>query len=460
MKKALAFLVAAMMLVACVGCNNTTTEPTPAPTVDEPTTTPETTPEAQNPETPAATGSVYYLNFKPEADAGWQALAESYTAQFGVPVKVVTAASNTYADTLNAQMGKEGAPTLFQCGNAQGLADWNDYMLDLTDTAVYNEMTTHEYDLNDETGAVKAIAYCYESYGIIVNTALLKQAGYELTDITDFASLKAVADDIHARSAELGFDAFSSAGLDPSSSWRFSGHLVSVPLFYEFRDDGVTEQPASINGTYIDNFRQIWDLYITDSAANPTSLSTSTSDESEAEFGQGKAVFYQNGSWEFANLVLREDLGFMMNADDLAMIPIYCGVEGEEKAGLCNGTENRWAVNSQASEEDIQATLDFLYWVVTSDEGTQMLADNIGAVPFKSAKVPANSFCASAQEYAFAGNYDVAWAFNYTPNMESWRAGVVTALTAYTADPSDANWEAVKTAVVEGWAIEYAAQNG
>ena len=177
MKKALAFLVAAMMLVACVGCNNTTTEPTPAPTVDEPTTTPETTPEAQNPETPAATGSVYYLNFKPEADAGWQALAESYTAQFGVPVKVVTAASGTYADTLNAQMGKEGAPTLFQCGNAQGLADWNDYMLDLTDTAVYNEMTTHEYDLSDETGAVKAIAYCYESYGIIVNTALLKQAG-------------------------------------------------------------------------------------------------------------------------------------------------------------------------------------------------------------------------------------------------------------------------------------------
>lgn len=29
------------------------------------------------------TGSVYYLNFKPEADAAWQALAESYTAQTG-----------------------------------------------------------------------------------------------------------------------------------------------------------------------------------------------------------------------------------------------------------------------------------------------------------------------------------------------------------------------------------------
>ena len=38
-----------------------------------------------------------------------------------------------------------------------------------------------------------------------------------------------------------------------------------------------------------------------------------------------------------------------MNPDDLTMIPIYCGVEGEEKAGLCCGTENCWAINKNAS---------------------------------------------------------------------------------------------------------------
>ena len=55
-----------------------------------------------------------------------------------------------------------------------------------------------------------------------------------------------MADDIHARANELGFDAFSSAGLEGSSSWRFSGHLANMPLFYEFRDDNVTSQPATI----------------------------------------------------------------------------------------------------------------------------------------------------------------------------------------------------------------------
>ncbi|HPS80949.1 MAG TPA: carbohydrate ABC transporter substrate-binding protein, partial [Candidatus Limiplasma sp.] len=41
----------------------------------------------------AATGSVYYLNFKPEQDQQWQDLAKLYTEKTGVPVTVVTAAS-------------------------------------------------------------------------------------------------------------------------------------------------------------------------------------------------------------------------------------------------------------------------------------------------------------------------------------------------------------------------------
>ena len=400
-------------------------------------------------------GSVYYLNFKPEADAAWQALAKTYTEKTGVPVKVVTAASGEYSKTLTAEMAKTDAPTLFQCGNEQGLKDWGDYCLDLSNTEVYKQMTTDDFNLKDSTGAVKAIGYCYECYGIIVNKALLKQAGYEVTDITDFASLKTVADDIHARAAELGFDAFSSAGLDGSSSWRFSGHLANMPLYYECRDNGVTSQPATLTGAYLQNFKNIWDLYITDSSANPTSLSTATGDESEAEFGTGKAVFFQNGSWEWSNLTGSK---FGMNPADLTMIPIYCGVDGEQKAGLCCGTENCWAVNAKASKADQKATLDFLNWVVTSDEGTTMMAEQFGPIPFKNAKEPENKFFAAANEYVANGNYTVTWAFNWTPNVDDWRAGVVSALTAYSAGTGD--WSAVETAFVEGWATQYAKQNG
>ena len=445
MKKFLALLLTVAMVFAMAACS--------APAADETKPAEEGTeaPAEETSEQPAASGSVYYLNFKPEADAAWQELAKKYTELTGVPVKVVTAASGDYQTTLTSEMDKSEAPTLFQCGNQGALNTWGEYCLDLKDTDFYKEMTTDDFNLFGENGEVLAAGYCYEAFGIIVNKALLEKAGHSIDEITNFETLKAVADDIHARAAELGFDAFSSSGLDGSSSWRFSGHLANMPLFYEFRDDNVTAQPATITGKYLDNYKAIWDLYTTDTATTGADLITATGDMSSGEFKEGKAVFYQNGTWEYAGLV---EAG--LKPEDLAMIPIYCGVEGEEKAGLCCGTENCWSVNKEASPENIQATLNFMKWVVTSEEGTTMMAEQFGPCPFKSAKAPENVFFAQANDYIAKGNYVVTWAFNYTPAVEDWRAGVVDALSKYVAGGS---WDDVKTAFVDGWAAQYAAEH-
>ena len=444
MKKILAMLLALCMIFALCACGQSAAPAaTEAPAADAAT-------EAPAEEAPAAEGSVYYLNFKPESDEAWQALAKTYTEQTGVPVKIVTAASGTYQETLTAEMDKSEAPTMFQVGNQGAVDTWGEYCYDLTNTDVWNEMTTHAFDMVGDDGFTYSIGYCYECFGIIVNKALLEQAGHSIDEITNFESLKAVADDIHARASELGFDAFSSAGLDGSSSWRFSGHLANMPLYYEFRDDGVTSKPATITGAYLDNFKAIWDLYTTDSATTGADLLAATGDASEAEFGNGEAVFYQNGSWEYSNLVGN----FGMDPANLQMIPIYCGVEGEEDAGLCSGTENCWAVNAEADEADIQATLDFMKWVVTSDEGTTLLAEQFGPCPFKSAKTPENVFFADANDLTAEGKYVVTWAFNYTPAVDDWRAAVVDALGQYTAGTGD--WDAVVSAFVDGWATQYA----
>ena len=68
------------------------------------------------------------------------------------------------------------------------------------------------------------------------------------------------------------------------------------------------------------------------------------------------------------------------------MLPIYIGVGDEANQGLCTGTENYWCVNKDASEDDINATLDFMYWCVSSDEGTKAMANDMGfVIPFKNA---------------------------------------------------------------------------
>ena len=394
-------------------------------------------------------GSVYWLNFKPEADEALQGIAKTYEKENGVKVKVVTAASGNYNSTLTSEMGKSAAPTLFVVGNQAAVKTWDDYCIDLKDTDVYKELSTDAFNLKDENGKVASMGYCYESYGIIVNKKLLKKAGYEITDIKDFASLKSVAEDIHKRADKLGFDAFTSSGMDDASSWRFTGHLANMSLFYEGRDDGWKEAPAEIKGTYLENFKNVWDLYINNSKYKKNTLATGGYD-AEAEFKKGEAVFYQNGTWEY------DALKKSISDDDMQMIPIYCGVEGEEKAGLCSGTENCWAVNAKASKADQKATLEFMKWLVTSKEGTKVMAEQFGAIPYKNAADSGNVFLKNANDLLEAGNYNVDWTFNYTPNVDEWRASLVAAMNKYDAGGS---WDDVKTAFVQGWATQYKAAN-
>ena len=398
-----------------------------------------------------AAGRVFWLNFKPESDEVLQTVAQMYTEKTGVPVTVQTAASGTYNETLTAAMDKTDAPTLFVVGNQAAVGTWGDYCYDLTGTAIANELNTDAYNLYTEDGKLASIGYCYECYGIIVNPDLLAQAGHSVEEITNFETLKTVVEDIHARADELGFDAFTSCDMDSSSSWRFTGHMANLEYYYEQEGNVWTECPETITGAYMENFKNLYTLCINNSLTDPADLAAGGHDASE-EFRSGKAAFQVQGSWEWD--------GMKDQVPNAVMIPYYCGVAGEEKAGLNCGTENCWAVNAKASEEDIQATLDFMYWMVTDAEVSRMLVDSFGVMPYKQAAESTNPFLADANEYSNNGCYVMNWATNFQPNVDAYRAALVSALNKFNADQSDANWAEVETAFVQGWATQYQAANG
>ena len=399
--------------------------------------------------------SVYWLNFKPESDEALKEIAALYTQKTGIPVEIVTAAAGTYNETLTAEMDKEKAPTLFVVGNQAAVDTWGEYCLDLKDTDIAKELSTDAYQLFDKDGKLCSIGYCYECYGIIVNTKLLKEAGYEADHIKNFATLKEVAEDVHARAEELGFDAFSSAGMDGGSSWRFTGHLINLEYYYESVDapEKWTSCPSELTGKYMDNYKALYDLMVENSLTDRAELANGGFDAA-AEFADEKALFYFNGNWEWAGL---SEKG--MKAEDLTMIPYYCGVEGEEKAGLNCGTENYWAVNANASKEDQKATIDFMKWLVTDAEASAKAVATFGVMPYKNAVASTNPFLAQANEYLANGCYNLWWATNYQPNVDAYRAAAVSAMNDYNADPTDANWAKVVTAYIDGWATQYKEAN-
>ena len=402
-------------------------------------------------------GKVYFLNFKPEAADQWVALAKKYTDKTGVQVKVQTAASGTYQQTLKSELAKSDAPTIFQVNGQVDYQNWKGYTADLKDTGIYNELNNKDSALKDGDKVV-GVPYVVEYYGIIYNKDLLKKytelPGAKIKDakeINSFDKLKEVSDDMQAKKDQLGIKgAFTSAGFDSSSDWRFKAHLANIPLSYEFKEDGVTTQPETIKGTYLPNFKNIFDLYLKDSTTAPSQLSSKTGDDANSEFALGEAAFYQNGTWAWTDL---QKAG--MKPDQVGMLPIYIGAKGEENQGLATGSENYLCINAKASEADQKASKDFLNWVVTSDEGIKALSEDMGfTTPFKTFdKVKSdNPLVEEAVEDSNSGKEQVAWNFTMMPS-EEWKNQLGQAMLAYAQ--GNGSWDDVQKAFVDNWKTEY-----
>ncbi|MEE3492586.1 ABC transporter substrate-binding protein [Ruminococcus sp.] len=396
-------------------------------------------------------GSVYWLNFKPELDATLRSLADKYKEEKGVPVKIETPASGEYLQSLREQMKSEDPPSLFVINNQDAADEWKEAALDLSGTGIQDELNTSSYNFKTEENKLVAIPYCLECFGIAVNPDLLARMGFKVDDIKNFDSLKKVVETIHQNASWLGFDAFCSPDLDSGSSWRLTGHLANLEYYYEEQDSGSwKESPASITGAYLPNYKNLYDLCINNAVSAPETLAEGGHNPTE-EFTSGKAAFFLTGSWDYATLSEK--------IPNVTMIPYYCGVKGEEKAGLNSGSENFWAVNAAVSEADQKATLDFMKWLVTDETASKAMVDQIGNMPYKNAAKSENGFLAKQNEYISNGNYRMDWLMLHQPNPATYRSELVTALSAYNADRTDANWDKVKEAFVGNWAKLYAEAN-
>jgi len=401
-------------------------------------------------------GSVYFLNFKPEVAEKWEEIAQVYSGETGVTVEVMTAASNMYEQTLRSEIAKTKAPTLFQINGPVGYQNWSDYCLDLKDTEFYEYLSDKSLAVTSGDG-VYGIPYAIEGYGIIYNKTIV--ADYCALDgaviasadeIVNFDTLKAVAEDMQARKDELGIEgAFASTSFAAGEDWRWQTHLANVPLYYEFQDKGV-DDAETVDGTYLENFKNIFDLYINNSITSPNLLSSKTVGDSMAEFALGQVAFAQNGDWAWGDIKDNE-----VGEDEIGYLPIYIGVDGEENQGLCVGTENFWSINSQASEADQQATLDFVKWLLTSDTGKDYLVNQMGfTAPFTTfgeEEAPSNPLSNSILEYSASGKTAVSWAFSAMPS-QTYKNHVGQALLEYAQGTG--TWDNVEIVFIDEWAAE------
>ena len=406
---------------------------------------------------------VYLLNFKPEAEEALKTIASAYKDKAGVEVKIVTAASGTYQETLQTEVAKSNPPTIFNLNGPVGLATWKDYALDLSDTEFVKALTDASMALADENGVVYGSPLGIEGYGLIYNAAILnKYFAMEgakvksVDEIKGFAKLKEVVEDMQAKKADLGIEgAFACTSLTSGEDWRWQTHLANYPVFYEFRDKGVTDA-KEVDLTYSDNYKQIFDLYLNNSTVAPSAAAAKTVTDSMADFALGKCAFVQNGNWAWSQI--SEVEGNTVAEGDIHFMPIYIGVNGEEKSGIALGTENYLAVNSQVSETAQKASIDFLNWLLTG-EGAKMLVDNsvvsVSPYPAFSELTPADPLGKETAEFlANQELYPINWVFQTFPSQE-FKNQLGSHLAQYASGKED--WSAVKEYFVTTWKSEKSA---
>ena len=389
MKKIISLITLSAILLAFTACGKKD-NPTPS-------TSPSTTLQPQSDVT-ATAKEIYFLNFKPEVSRVYEEIAREYEAETGVRVKVVTAASDTYEQTLTSEIAKSNPPTIFQINGPIGYENWKSYCADLKDTKLYSILSDKEMAITSGDG-VYGIPYVIEGYGIIYNEEItdkyfaLESKSTDFTSmeqINSFDKLKALVEDMTKNKAALDIDGvFASTSFAPGNQWRWNTHLLNIP-FHEEMDELDNYDNSTLAGlgaeefnfTSEKNFKNIFDLYLNNSVTDKKLIGSKAVSDSMAEFALGKAAMVQNGSWAYAEISGTQ--GNTVKADKIKMLPIYTGLEGEEDQGLCIGTENYFAINSKVSPEVQKASADFLYWLFSSEKGKRYVTEELGFVtPFK-----------------------------------------------------------------------------
>ena len=413
---------------------------------------------------------VYFLNFKPEAASVYEELAKKYEEETGTAVKVVTAAANTYEQTLKSEIAKSDAPIIFQVNGPIGYDAWDDYCLDIKDSKLYSYLSDKSLAIKDGDG-IYAIPYVVEGYGIIYNDAIMqkyfalqnkKTDINSVEEIKSFDKLKAVVEDMTANLDALGIKGvFASTSLSSGEDWRWQSHLLNIPLYYEMRDADTETDPTlnlleahEIKNNYSKNFKNLFDLYINNSVTPKTLLGSKSVADSMAEFALGQAAMVQNGNWGWSQI--SGVSGNTVKETDVKMMPMYIGVEGEESQGICIGTENYLAVNKNVSKEKQDASLKFLEWLFSSETGKKYVTEKLGFITpfttFTEDEQPQDPLAREITRYMSNGDLrNIPWVFTAFPS-EAFKKEVGSSLLDYAQ--GDKKWEDVEKTVISKWKSE------
>lgn len=382
------------------GVPDASTSPTTPTAPDDPTVVPTTG------TTPEYSGVVRLYSCDDGFLAVFTELATEYTALTGVEV-VVLRPEDGCQETLKRYMESEDPPTVLCVHNQRQLKQWSNTLLDLEDTALAAALCNDGLGLR-LNGKLLGVPAAVEGYGLLANAELLATGAYTCGEITNFSILTEVVQNLKNNSIK----AFPTATFTMRDAWYL------------------------LMGEELQSTRDFIDLYLTN---------CSTSGDPMSLFLNEKSAFYLSGTWDYD--ALASSAGTALEVINLDILPNFsAGV----MQYICS---TAWCVNAGARQEDIDATLAFMTWMVTAGEEAAAPVDRLEVLsPFADARWYGNQLQKKLRSYMLTEAAAIQW-----DGGEMGTDPLLMALNSYLAERTDENWEQL-CLTVEQFRAEYAYQ--
>ncbi len=340
--------------------------------------------------------TITFYNTKGEIADRLDEAAERYAEEFGVNIEISYPSDNIvdYIETTYS-VGTPYTIAMVESHQIQTLGP--EHAVDMSGCDWVDD-TSYEYS---KDGCVYGFPFCVEGMGIIYNADAIQKTTGEKFDPDSIIYLGDFIEFLN----KLVDEGMEYPTVIQKLPWSLSHHYLQQ----------VIEERTAVDSFIIQLYAGKVDL-ISDSKFNALmdtfdvlmeynyfwESPAKASDETVFQtFADGSTAFKFGGNWEWDNYIAdgsSENLGLMPLPQDIEDYYTDCIVGGVTKYLYIDNSE-------YTTDEQREAALDFLDWLVYSDEGQELISDTCGLVsPFDNNEVPcSNPLSETVREYEISG---------------------------------------------------------
>ncbi|ANU22034.1 sugar ABC transporter substrate-binding protein [Planococcus donghaensis] len=321
-----------------------------------------------------------------------EAAAETYTEETGVEVEVIGTTGDDYFQQLQIRLNNGTGPSIMSLQNSTVAKRVESYVYDLSGEEFVKDIAPNMALMVDDK--LVGIPYGVEGFGLVYNKDLVNPE-----DIQDYESFNSTLEKF--KSEDIN-------GLGLSSEAYFLiGHISNYPFSLQEDPEAFMDSLTSGEATMAETeeFLEFGKFMESIRANTPSPLGVSY-DQQVGDFAAGKTAMIHQGNWA-SSLLNDFDVDF-----EVGMAPFP--LEGNDK--LAVGVGSNWAVNSEKEQEEIDAAIDFLEWLHTSETGKQIIVEEFGFIPAMT-NIEANDLdpLSTAVFEASNNGETIPWSHNYYP---------------------------------------------